>query len=220
MLSKPPSCKLCRLSYVATGYAPDQGKADAKLAIVLDSPQKGDILDEGFWRGAVGRSYEKKYLAPVGLTRADVIISAAIRCRPAKGDWPSPESLGKIGASCCRQYDDLLRAYMPDLAIASFGVVDVTKTPALYRLVIAALEKAMRFRERGFRPVVLMGGEATRLVMPFTGGGMKKWQGHYSEINGWPFEAPQGLVQVTTKEEEDDTPPWEEPTTTRLTPIA
>lgn len=184
MLSKPPSCKLCRFSYLSTGFVPDTGEETAKIAVVLDSPSRSDVLDQGYWKGHVGRVYEDRYLTPLGLQRKDVLFSAVLRCKPPVNDWPD-KRMGEIGASCCRHYDQALREWRPDLAIVTFSLLDVAKTPALFRLVLAAFEKAVRFQQRGFRPVVLMGGHASELLLPWTGGSAKKWAGTHMEIRGW-----------------------------------
>lgn len=187
MLSKPKPCGLCRVNYISTGFVADTGDpAKAQLAIVADSPSRSDLLEEKFWGGDTGRWYEKRHLTPHGLTRADVLFSSVIRCKPPLYDWPDG-AMGKIGAQCCRQYDTKLIEFNPSIAIVSFGLDDIAKTPALFRLVQATFEKALRFRDRGFRPAILMGAHAAELVYPWMSG-IKRWVGHFEEINGWPFK--------------------------------
>lgn len=193
MLSKPDGCKLCRLSYLSSGFVPDKVSADPKLALVYDLPRNSDLLEQGYWGGSRGAEREAQYLKPLGLTRKDILISSALRCGPPK-DWPTG-AMGTVAVKNCRQYDGALIEYKPDIALATFGLDDVATTPALYRLVMGTLEKAMRFQKRGYRPIVLAGTHAIKLVFPWMPG-VKRWHGHYEELaNGWPHK--EELCQIS-----------------------
>lgn len=204
---KAEKCKYCLLQNKGIGFCPDTAVIEKpKLAIICDYPSKEDVLCFRPWSGSFGYSLSKNLLAPIGLTRDDVLICNVLRCyQPATGKqarhlrtmYPSGKEK-ESAENCCRFYDfrqkkeDSLALggiykYAPNLFFVSFGIRDIFTVGAYLRLTQKVFEKAVSYSNR-FNVCILMGVQVMDLVAPQLSnkGGVKSWVGHYWE-GSWPF---------------------------------
>jgi hypothetical protein len=150
---------------------------------MLTVPSSTDLINGMFWSGRSAEVWIKSMLEPAGISINDVLITGAMRCRgPKTPVGPILDNAVKV----CRQYDDQLKIFGPNLAIATYSLADTRKVLALSRLVIADFKKAVRMSDRGFKPVVLMGDAPSKLIFPYMTG-LRHWRGQYTELEGWPF---------------------------------
>jgi hypothetical protein len=125
----------------------------------------------------------------------------ALRCIPTREE---KSATIRSAMQICRRYDEAITRFRPSLALLSCDMDTLRKTPAYRKLAIRHLTQAHDFYRRGYRPVILVGLEPGRLLMPWIGDSAKKWYGTWQEIKGWPFAPSLPLSPA-----EDDTPPWD-----------
>lgn len=186
--NQPTECAGC--PYPGHSFCPDSFPANAKFAILLDSPSGDDILYGRPLSGKRGDFFEYRLLSPLGLKRSDVAVSHVLRCKNAHGKFPTGK--WRTGATeHCRCYDNIggrerdttgLKTFSPDILIITMDPWVLLTTPAPTLFIRAHMEKAMRFVARGRKPVVCMGTIPMNLLAPHLHGGVKKWCGHVEDF--------------------------------------
>lgn len=100
-------------------------------------------------------------------------------CRPPGNNYPTGK-LRKEAESFCRQYDDKLRAFNPNLFVVSLHPSALLRSSAATRLVRLDCQKAFKFAEEGYKVLLLMGDKAMGVFLPHLSG-VKRWRGSYFE---------------------------------------
>jgi len=151
----------------------------------LEAAGKQEILCRTPLAGPAGQFWLRGLMEPFGLRREDVLIANVLRCHPPKNTYPTGK-LRDLAEHHCRQYDEAIRAFSPNLFIVTFHPAAILRTPAYYEPTKRAVEKALGFLERGFRPCLLMGDKAAKLVFPIIAEeNLTRWQGHWFQ-GEWP----------------------------------
>ena len=195
--NKPDYChQCCRLSHESYGYVRDWYGNEPKIGIIGVVPSSRE-LGEGAWESFWYLEFLHQFFEPLGLTKENLILSYTLRCKPKRKDWkedhPYPiGGLRKHAEASCRFHDIAFGEWKPNIFISTYDLYVIRKLAANKVLFKADLEKAVRFSERGYRPVLLMGEEPLHLLKPGLGG-PKTWRGHWWE-GDWPFTP--GKVQI------------------------
>jgi hypothetical protein len=193
---KPEVCQLCPFQHQGTGFVADWWPAEKEpsLGFLLDIPSSNDVVEQRPWSGAAGYAWESRYLKPFGLTLHDVGIFHVLRCRPRATRFGKPlYPTGKLRRDAeitCRQHDKVcwdgprtraggLRKFNPNLFVTTFHPTDCIAVPALSRLLLRDVEKAVKKSREGNRVLVLMGDEAKELIAPWLKNSVKFWRGHW-----------------------------------------
>lgn len=190
MLKKPSQCRLlCPYYSVGEGFIEDRLPETAKILLMVSTPSADDLYNRFPLSGKAGWSFHKNYIEPLGYTTEDYGTAALIRCRPRGGVIPiGKDKKGTIQA--CRYYDrGVIKEFGPKSYIITQALKDIYKENSFHSLLVADLKKAFRFAEKGLRPILLMGQEVAETVAPYIigQGGVKKFRGHWLEIDQWPF---------------------------------
>jgi hypothetical protein len=187
---KPDYClNSCWRGNTCSGFVPDTVPESPRVGILLPKPTKESALESKALAGGLGDFFWYKIADPAGLKERDVLISHVLRCYSS--DFPVGEE-AKKAKRACRYWDDYFRDYRgypatgrglctwePNLFIPTFEPLDCIKTGAMLALAVEDFRKAVRFSDRGFRPLLLLGQEALKLMAPWLPGGVKRWRGHY-----------------------------------------
>lgn len=209
LLTRPAYCfNTCPLGSLSSGFVYDFGNPlTADIAILLNRPFKLDTIA----RRPISNQWWLEFLLR-GRDPSRVFISSMIRCRPPKeldsqakttDDVQVPDAMLRKAQWACREWDRVhceeinqpvtggLLAYAPDLFIITHEITKIRGIGAHEKQVRIDFDKAYRFRNRGFRPLVIMGWEPTLLIAPWLRdkGGTKVWRGHLWE-GSWEIAAP------------------------------
>ena len=198
--AKPPECHTCPWGRFSKGFCPDTIGTTPKLALLFAAPSKDDVnayrgLSEG-----MGFFILHNYIYPLGFKNNDLIISHILRCslpwdrRLRREGYPAGIIRDKAEVAC-RIYDDRhggngvmllggIKDWKPNLALITFNPKDVHRTPSYHRQLRRDMQKARDFVDKGYRPVVLFGGEPAELYFPYIKGqgSAKGWRGHFAEV--------------------------------------
>lgn len=194
-IKKPRGCSFCalrnRIGFVSDNkFCPvgDREKSfdinAVKLVVVQEYPSKDEANQMSVLSGSYGYYRWKAYFEKSGLQPAEVAFTYLLRCYPGVKDG-SPMITStelKDAIKKCRQYDTLIPLFKPNLAVITNGIDEVQKTPALYRLILADISKAVRLSSYGYRPLLLMGNMPRQAYFPGLQGGSKVWGGTYLEL--------------------------------------
>ena len=190
--SKPDHCqKNCPFGNNSkSGFVLDYYGKDPKIGFMQSAPQNSDLISQVPWSGSWGWKWTKELLETHGLTRDNVVLMNVLRC----GFKDYPTGAAKIRAEkTCRYWDAFhnvnglpfsggILHYNPNLYVITYDPTDWPKVGAYMQQTKLDVAKALRFADRGYRPLVLMGIEAVKLVAPWLGpGGIKAWRGHWWE---------------------------------------
>lgn len=207
---KPNHCKnICCQFTIGSGFVRDFSPKAPRVAFMVPSPTGDDCINRRVLSGKGGASFEKHFIAPLGYSWEDYMVTSVLRCRP-KGDgskgcrhgqYPTG-SVRKGAEQSCRFYDrgGPLEKFDPDAYVLTFELQTIYQEPAFTRLLARDIEKAFTLAERGYRPIVLMGNPTAAMVCPFIegAGGVKAWRGHWGEMQeGWPWLSGQTKVKGT-----------------------
>jgi hypothetical protein len=186
VVRKGEGCSGCPYKGIGVGNCLDWVGSDPKIAVMLEAPGETEIEEGVPLSGKAGQLWCHWLLESNGYTRENCVVCNTLRCRPkgvgkAKDKW-NQYPTGKLRAQAeayCRQYDDKLIAWGPDVFVATMHPAALLRTPAFVGLVQADMAKAFRLAERGYKPLVLMGDKAMGLCAPWLVGGVKAWRGHW-----------------------------------------
>jgi len=211
--AKPASCRLlCPYYSVGSGFSADvlplntaTGITTAKIMIMISNPSRDDIVNRRLLSGKAGWSFFKQYVFPLGYKQEDVAVCAVIRCSPRGGKFPLGRDKKMVMESCRHHDQGAIKAFGPNMYIIAHDVKLSYSEPVYSRLIRADIARAFKFAEKGFKPIVLLGNEATELCAPFIvgDGGTKTWHSHYDFFSEgtWPHlsvnkepKAPQGFT--------------------------
>jgi len=195
---KPTYCgSNCPRAYQAPGFVADWVPENPRIAFLFEIPSKDDVTYCKPLAGGYGRFFWAAIGSKLGLKKEDVIFSHVLRCYTWK--YP-PGQDTKVAEKACRYWDNFhnvnghpddrrsLAAWKPNLFTCTFSLDKMVETGAFQALGIHDIKKALRFAERGYRPVVVMGTEALKMIAPWLSGGIKKWRGHWWE-GDWGFNS-------------------------------
>lgn len=189
---KPPYCKNnCKMSYISTGFVADSVGINAKLAIMLPYPNKDSAIENQPLSGGFGAWFLKEFIYPHGLKMDDLLVTHTLRCTPPwkkTGAYPT----GKLKVHCeaaCRHWDSAIKEWGPNMYVITIDPSDIFNLTAYYRQFKRTVEKALKFVDMGYKPVLLCGNEPAHLLFQTLegNGGAKGWLGHFGEIEGWPY---------------------------------
>ncbi len=182
---KPDLCKSCPYAAKGKGFCGDYTPYSPLVAFIFDVPTKDDILEQTPLSGGSGWAWKKMLLEELGHTMEDVLVSYALRCAPPNGPFGRPDYptawLGKQAELRCRQYDDKLIEFNPNVFLITLHPRTVS-TVGCHRVQIQRdVSKAFEFARRGYRPCVLFGEAPAELYFPamVNNGGIKNWRGHW-----------------------------------------
>ncbi|HIQ63713.1 MAG: uracil-DNA glycosylase [Christensenellales bacterium] len=92
LLEAIAQCHACRLRAGCTRVVPGEGNPRARLLLIGEGPgREEDRLGRPFV-GEAGQLLDRM-LASIGLTRADVYIANAVKCRPPRNRTPEPDEI-------------------------------------------------------------------------------------------------------------------------------
>lgn len=191
VIHKPDSCKRCAYAAVGKGFCGDLVPENPIIAFVFDTITKDDVLEQEPLSGAQGYVWKQLLIEELGHSIDDVLVSAAVRCSPPndiKGKPAYPSGfLGKAAELNCRQYDDGLIKFDPNVFLITLHPRTIPTVGAHRVQIQRDVSKAFGFARRGYRPCVLFGEGAAQLYFPYmnNNGGLKNWRGHW-----WVGESP------------------------------
>lgn len=85
-------CRNCRLGEARKRAVPGEGNPRAELMLIGEGPGRDEDLYGRPFVGAAGQLLEKM-LGAIGLSRADVYIANAVKCRPPDNRVPEPDEV-------------------------------------------------------------------------------------------------------------------------------
>lgn len=194
---KPDFCNSnCPVSQWGNGFVSDHVGRSPKLAFIQPGPTAADAMSRKPMTSYKGLFYYA-VLKPNGLTWDDVILSHCLRCYYSGpgGRYPVGRSRSLAELSC-RSFDSVsrdtlglpnvatgLRQWNPNLFFITYDMNDARTLEAYQSWVIEDTAKAVRFAERGYRPLVAMGLESMELIAPWLAGtgGLRKHRGDWFE---------------------------------------
>ena len=86
------ACRLCPLAEGASNKVPGQGSASARLMLIGEGPGAEEDRQGLAFVGAAGQLLTRM-LVSIGLTREEVFIANAVKCRPPGNRVPKPEEM-------------------------------------------------------------------------------------------------------------------------------
>src|SRR3990172_4160923 len=92
-MKKPSSCAGCPFEHTSREWVPDELREGAEVMIVGQNPGVDEIAQGRPFVGKTGAMMDAKYLKDAGLTRDDVSVGNAIRCR-----WKDTNDLPPIAS--------------------------------------------------------------------------------------------------------------------------
>lgn len=199
--NKPSLCVNCPNHGApnSTGFVGDYIPPQAKFLLVKYQP----LVREINYRHNDPTFFDP-YIIGLGISSEDFGIVNIVRCRES-GKKSIEETL-KV-TKLCRKYDDLcasedgkvgtggLVTFNPDMALITFDVVKAEQTSAMKIFLRKAFEWAVEYANKGFKPLILSGLEASRTVFPdlFSNQDSKdretsfrNWIGHWAPTS-WPI---------------------------------
>ena len=188
--SKPSQCRLlCPYYTQGEGFVEDYLPPNAKILIMVTNPSSDDLVSRKMLSGKAGWSFFKTYVEPLGYGLDDYGVCGLIRCRPKHGQMPiGKDRKGTIAA--CRYYDrGVIAEFAPKSYILGQALKDIYKENSFHSLLVNDVKKAFRFAEKGLRPILVLGQDASETIAPYIlgQGGIKKFRGTWAEIETWPF---------------------------------
>jgi len=191
---KPDFChSYCPRATIGAGFVPDWVPENPKLAVMVASPDKDSVVERMPFSGGYGGFFWAAVAKELGIRKQEILISHVIRCYSR--EYPIGEDR-KRSEQACRNWDRYsgnrhgvpveeksLVTWDPNIFLCTFSLDDMVTMGAYMSLALNDFEKALRFAEGGYRPLVLMGGEAIMTVAPWLQGkgGEKTWRGHWWE---------------------------------------
>lgn len=195
------------------------------MALVVLQPGAEDQIKRIHTKGDMWKWFEGAILRKLSLTWDDLIVSSLLRCyNPAlrkkkKQDELQEDNeavtgwLFKQASRCCRQFDNHhlynpmdttlvtpgLLSFPGDCFFVNFGLENMKVVAAMEAIALSVMQKAVKFAEAGYRPIVLMGKEPLQYVAPelLREGGHRNWIGHWWE-GSWPkSDTTDDLLQIT-----------------------
>jgi hypothetical protein len=189
----------CPRATIGVGFVPDFVPEAPRIAIMLPKPEKDDATNFEAATGPLGRFLTNILLRQAGITKDEVLITHVLRC--STWNYPTGPDAGRAERSC-RNFDrhtavggarlsntgSSLESWGPNVFIPTFDLGKLAEVGAYYALALDDVRKAMRFAASGYRPLLLMGAEATFFLAPWLAGagGIKNWRGHWWE-GDWRF---------------------------------
>ncbi len=91
------TCSACRLCHSRTHAVPGEGPSNARVMLIGEAPGATEDVQGRPFCGRSGRFLDE-LLAAVGLTRDQIFITSAVKCRPPKNRTPKDDE-----TATCRQ---------------------------------------------------------------------------------------------------------------------
>lgn len=111
------TCPRCRLAESRTHAVPGEGAPDAPLVLVGEAPGAKEDASGRPFQGVSGRFLDRE-LAALGITREQVFITSANKCRPPGNRPPKTDEM----AACAPYLDRQLALIAPRVVLAMGGV--------------------------------------------------------------------------------------------------
>src|SRR5207249_569505 len=139
------ACRECFLCQGRTHTVPGEGSTSAKLLFVGEGP--GQVEDET-GRPFVGRAGEllTRMIEAIGLSREEVFIANAVKCRPPQNRKPLPDEL----AACWKYLERQIELLRPKVIVA----LGATAAEALLQVKRSLAE--LRGRVHSYRGIALV----------------------------------------------------------------
>ncbi len=194
---KPQGCASCGYRTTGSGFVPTFVGVDPRVAFLLEAPGQEEAYERELMSGAAGKWFLKRFIEPLGYTRSNCIFASVIGCRPPEGFYPTA-GLRSEAETSCRQYEGFqgrrsgglvqlesggLDKWNPDLYVVTYAPGFIFKSWSLLRVLANDIEKAFRFAEQGFRPLVLMGDKALEKILPNVQVGPSKYRGTFGKLD-------------------------------------
>lgn len=109
-------CTRCRLAGSRTQAVPGAGDPRARLLLVGEAPGATEDRTGLPFQGAAGRFLDRQ-LAELGVTRAQVFVTSANKCRPPRNRTPRRDEI----AACAGYLDRQLDLIQPRVVLAMGG---------------------------------------------------------------------------------------------------
>lgn len=181
MKGKPTGCQGCAgyRSRRYLGFVADELNPEAKVLLLCEAPDRGDVWGDRPLASGAGRLLEK--LLPPGKTRRDLTIGSILRCHPQGDFYPTGDQRWEMQDHCRRYHSKAFEAFKPTIVGVtwnpSFVMPVKQKVPQAQPFLARALESAFMLAEQhGERPCLCLGDKAFHTLMPHLRGGVKKWQ--------------------------------------------
>lgn len=194
---KPDWCfNNCPRATIGSGFVPDWVPANPKIAFLFSHPAKDDVGEREPMRSGLGRYFWATIGRACGLKKQDVLFANVLRCYTWK--YPTGKD-ATLAEQACRNWDNYqggsgvpvagnsLVAWKPNIFFPTFSLDKMIEIGAFQALAIADVRKALTFADEGFRPLVILGTEAFKVVAPWLDGGVKGWRGTWWE-GSWKWE--------------------------------
>jgi hypothetical protein len=155
-----------------------------KMVVLVEQPSKEEASNMVPMTGAYGTVRWKRFFEKTGWQRDEVAFTYLRRCYTGvyQGRFMTDPSNLKDGAVKCRQYDDLLGAFKPDVAMITQAFEDSRDEAAFYRLTLSDISKARVLTEKGKRVILLMGSGPVKHYFPSLSGALKNWAGSWWDL--------------------------------------
>jgi len=205
---KPAHCLTCPLHGTSFGFVGDKFPKNTKVAVLKYQPVTAEIQSQQNCPEEKGEFW-RKLIKPSGLDLSEVGFANIIRCKHP------PEKINKDlymrTSLACRQYDSkhaniegrlrddglTLNKFNPNAYIITYDIYAILTAVAHKIFIRRAFEIAAWYASLNYRPLVLMGPEAARLVNPELFNHtenyvrevtFKPWVGHHFILSDWPYK--------------------------------
>jgi len=115
------ACEACALHFSRINAVPGEGPTNAQIMFIGEGPGFHENQQGKPFVGAAGKFFDE-LLKTANLTRADVFVTNAVKCRPPGNRDPEPEEI-----SACSKYLDLQIKLINPAVIVTLGRFSMAK---------------------------------------------------------------------------------------------
>jgi len=214
--NKPTSCYQCPLLPSSLGFKPDSLPPAPKIFVLRENPSTAEVTGDEVKLEVQREMWERDYFGAAGISWDDVAVSYVFRCKPKS------EPTGKIrkqAEEACRVHDGQhcgkagrlaaggVATWGPNMCIVTFEPFSCIDIPSRKLFIRRAFQVAADFAARDYKPLIIMGEAALRIVYPSLLSartrdretGFKNWVGHYFFMNGWPHNVAAPKIDTATE---------------------
>ncbi len=215
---KSAGCVQCPLHGTGFGFVPDKWSPSVKVGVLKLQPVTAEVQNQQNCPFEKEDSW-KEFLKTSSLKLSDIGFANILRCKTPI------EKLNKNlylrAALACRQYDSRcgnekgrlvenvssLLEFNPNAFIITYDLKSVALAVAHKIFIRRAFEIAEWYAGQGYRPLILMGEDSSRLINPELfkladnyerDVNFKAWVGHHW-LQSWPYGKTNNLIQIKNK---------------------
>lgn len=154
-----------------------------KFALLLAAPGSPEISMNHVIAGRARMVLEKWILPLLGVSIQDIFIDNVLRCMPPVNklgrNYPTGVTRRNAEYTCSSLWGRWHGGYKPTVAIITLGLETLARDPTPLLLALKDFEKAMAFKARGERPILLCGTEPAEFWCARSGLNAIKERGSY-----------------------------------------